>query len=199
MPIQIRLVRETDAGDIAAIYAPVVEHTPISFEVAPPSGDDMARRIAETWPAYPWLVCEIDGRVAGYAYASSHSPRAAYRWSVNTSVYIDAAWRRCGVGRGLYESLLGILAAQGYVNAYAGVTLPNAASVGLHEAMGFEPVGVYRQVGYKAGAWHDVGWWQRALRPHETAPAPTLPLGAVCARGEWDALLGRGARAIRVP
>jgi phosphinothricin acetyltransferase len=116
---------------------------------------------------------------------------------VNTSVYVDAAFRRSGVGQGLYLSLFAILAAQGHFNAYAGITLPNPGSVGLHERMGFEPVGVYRNVGFKLGAWHDVGWWQLALRSREASPRAPLDLDEVRTRGGWDALLSRGAPAIR--
>ena len=124
----------------------------------------MQQRIAAALPKFPWLVCGVDGRMAGYAYAGTHRARAAYQWSVDTSVYVDPAFHRRGIGTRLYTCLFQILAAQGYVRAYAGITLPNAGSVGLHEAMGFQSVGIYRGVGYKLGRWHDVGWWQLTLR-----------------------------------
>jgi L-amino acid N-acyltransferase YncA len=193
----IRLATASDAAAIAAIYRPIVESTAISFEVDPPDEREMRRRIDETTRVYPWLVCDIGGVIAGYAYAAKHNVRAAYQWSVNSSVYVDAASRRAGVGQGLYLSLFAILAAQGHFNAYAGITLPNSASVGLHEHMGFEPVGVYRKVGHKLGAWHDVGWWQLALRAREASPRAPLALDEIRNRGEWDALLSRGAPAIR--
>ena len=166
----IRPATERDAAAVAAIYRPYVESTPISFEIDPPSDSDMRRRIAETTLLYPWLVYESDGRVIGYAYASAHAPRAAYRWSVDTAVYVDIARHRRGVGRDLYAALFPLLVAQGYFSAYAGITLPNPASVGLHEAVGFRPVGVYHNVGYKMGAWYDVGWWELTLQPYRPEP-----------------------------
>jgi L-amino acid N-acyltransferase YncA len=194
---QIRVARDADAAAIAAIYRPIVESTTISFETVAPDADEMLRRLADTLPAYPWLVCDVGGQVAGYAYASKHRVRAAYQWSVDTSVYIDGEHRRLGIGRGLYQSLFAILAAQGYVNAFAGIALPNAESVGLHEAVGFEPLGVYRRVGYKFGAWRDVGWWQLALKAHEASPDAPIDLSAVQQLHEWTSLLARGEAAVR--
>jgi phosphinothricin acetyltransferase len=197
MTPRIRLADASDAEAIAAIYRPVVESTAISFETVAPDRDEIARRLADTLVSHPWLVCDIGGRVAGYAYATKHRVRGAYQWSVDTSVYVDEAWRRSGVGRGLYRSLFAILAAQGFFNAFAGIALPNDASVALHEAVGFEPLGVYRRVGFKFGAWLDVGWWQLALRVHEASPDAPLPLEAVCRRGDWASLLSSGEPSIR--
>ena len=175
MAARIRVAEAGDAEAIAAIYRPAVESSAISFETVAPGRDEIARRLADTLVAYPWLVCEIGGRVAGYAYASTHRVRAAYQWSVDTSVYVDEAFRRSGVGRGLYRSLFAILGAQGFFNAFAGIALPNPASVALHEAVGFEPLGVYRRVGFKLGAWHDVGWWYLPLQPLPASPVPPVP------------------------
>jgi phosphinothricin acetyltransferase len=194
---RIRLAEASDAEAIAAIYGPVVESTAISFETIPPDRDEIVRRIAETTAAYPWLVCEVGASLAGYAYATSHRVRAAYRWSVDTSVYVDGQHRRCGVGRGLYASLFRVLAAQNFFNAYAGITLPNPASVALHEAVGFRPLGVYERTGYKLGAWHDVGWWQLFLRDHPSSPDEPLKLAAVQDRPGWEALVRSGERMIR--
>ena len=197
MPARIRFADESDAAAIAEIYRPVVESTAISFETVPPDRSEMARRIVETTREHPWLVCEVGGRVAGYAYATRHRVRSAYRWSVDTSVYVDASVRQSGVGRGLYGSLFGILSAQGYFNAYAGIALPNAASVGLHEAVGFRKIGVYQRVGYKFGEWRDVGWWQLDLRAHEASPADPLDIETVRSLSEWNALLARGEPVVR--
>ncbi len=145
----------------------------------------MRRRIAEVTARYPWLVCDRAGEVLGYAYAGQHRARAAYGWSVDVSVYIGESSRRQGVGRALYGALLRILVLQGYFNAYAGITLPNAGSVGLHEAMGFTPVGVYGAVGFKLGAWHDVGWWQRPLRERSAPANPPLETARIADSDEW--------------
>lgn len=195
--VRIRLARVADAEAIAAIYAPFVESTAISFETIPPGREEMLRRIVETTAIYPWLVCELGGRVVGYAYATQHRMRAAYRWSVDTSVYIDVAHRRYGIARGLYASLFEILRAQGFFNAYAGITLPNAASVGLHEAVGFKNVGIYERVGDKLGAWHDVGWWQLILEAHSAAPREPLVLATLRERPGCESLVRRGEGLVR--
>ena len=174
-PPVIRLAHAVDAQAIADIYRPAVVDAATSFELDPPDGAEMVRRIAQTLQRTPWLVCEHAGTVLGYAYASAHRERAAYRWSVDVSAYVRGDVHRAGIASGLYASLLAVLVRQGYRNAYAGITLPNAASVALHTAVGFTPVGVYRAVGYKAGAWHDVAWYARALAPHvDSPPEPTL-------------------------
>lgn len=168
----IRMAQPGDAAAVAAIYRPIVTDSPASFELEPPDEREMARRIAATLAYAPWLVATDGAAVCGYAYASRHHERAGYQWSVNVSIYVDAACRRAGVGRALYRSLLPLLRLHGYCAAHAGITLPNAASVGLHEAFGFGRVAVYPRVGYKLGAWHDVGWWQLELRPRVGPPAP---------------------------
>lgn len=193
----IRLATAADAAAIAEIYQPVVVSSTISFEIDPPDGREMQRRIEETLPGYPWLVCEHRDRVIGYAYASRHAVRAAYQWSINASVYVHGEFRRYGVATGLYVSLFAIAAAQGYVNAYAGITLPNAASVALHESVGFEPLGVYRRVGYKLGAWHDVGWWQRAIGEHSDTPKTPRSLADLEHDRSWATLTGAGLSSIR--
>jgi phosphinothricin acetyltransferase len=163
-----------DAAACAGIYAPNVTAGVASFEEEAPDAADMERRIAETSERYPWLVAERDGAVAGYAYGTVHRARRAYRWVVEVTVYVDAARQGRGVGRELYEALLPLLARQRLHVAVAGITLPNDASVALHEAAGFRPVGIYRQFGYKFGAWHDVGWWQARLAPASAEPQEPL-------------------------
>jgi L-amino acid N-acyltransferase YncA len=193
----IRLATERDAEQIAAIYAPNVTDTVISFEFEPPSADEMRRRIEATLQRYPWLVCERRGRVLVYANGGAHGSRAAYRWSVDVSVYVHEEARRTGVGRALYASLFAALDLQGFYNAYAGATLPNPASVGLHESVGFRPVGVYRGVGYKLGAWHDVVWWHLPLRERVADPDPPTVLPSVVGSEEWDAALASGLSFLR--
>lgn len=185
----IRLAAEADAAGIAAIYAPIVASSPISFETDPPTSADIVKRLCDTMVKYPWLVEEIDGDVAGYAYATSHRVRAAYQWCVETSVYVNERFRRRGIGQRLYGVLFEMLRLQGYVNAYAGITLPNPASVALHESVGFTPIGVYRRIGYKVGEWHDVGWWERPLGEYPAEPAAPKLLIDVMADPRWQALL----------
>jgi phosphinothricin acetyltransferase len=174
----IRLATAADAAAVRAIYAPIIEETVISFELTVPPVAEIAARITDRQPAHPWLVAcaPSSGEVLGYAYAGRFSGRAAYDWSVETSVYVASSSRGEGVGRWLYGALLELLTVQGYRQAMAGIALPNAASVALHERFGFEPVGVYRAAGWKFDAWHDVGWWQRSLAPALDLPAPIVPL-----------------------
>lgn len=192
----IRLADEGDSAQIARIYAPIVRDTIISFETEPPRVGEISGRVRETLTRWPWLVYERDGEILGYAYAGAHNPRAAYQWSVDVSAYVREDARRTGVGRGLYSSLLAALELQGFYNAYAGITLPNEASVGLHEALGFRPVGVYEGVGYKLGAWRDVGWWGLALRRNarDETPTPPVALPSAKAAAGWDEALRRGSR-----
>jgi L-amino acid N-acyltransferase YncA len=170
--LEVRPATEDDAAAMQAIYAPIVRSTFTSFETQEPSVEQMRERLLATLPRYPWLVAADGQVVAGYAYASRHRERAAYQWAVDVSVYVDAAHRGRAVGRRLYGALLERLRRQGFVNAYAGIALPNDASVRLHESFGFVPIGVYRNVGFKLGAWRDVGWWQLPLREPPAAPEP---------------------------
>jgi L-amino acid N-acyltransferase YncA len=169
----VRYATGSDAAACAAIYAPYVTDTVITFEYEPPTTTDMAARIAAAQRAHAWLVLEDDGRVVGYAYGGPHKERAAYRWACEVSVYLETRRRRSGGGRALYEALLARLADRGFRTAVAGMTLPNEASVGLHRALGFEAIGISRGIGWKHGAWRDVAWVQRSLGP-EGAPAGDL-------------------------
>jgi phosphinothricin acetyltransferase len=161
--MRIRTATVGDAEEIAAIYAPIVRDTVISFESEPPDATEIAGRISKTLETHPWLVAEIDRRVAGYVYAGPHRARPAYRWSADVTVYVHDDFRRRGVGSSLYRALLEILERQNLHMAWAGITLPNPGSVAVHEAVGFEHVGTYREVGHKFGAWRDVGWWGRRI------------------------------------
>jgi phosphinothricin acetyltransferase len=163
LTVRIRQACVADAADIHRIYAPIVSETVISFEEVPPTVEEMERRIASTLMNYPYFVAVKDERVCGYAYAGQHATRAAYRFSANTTVYVAPQVHRTGVGSGLYSTLLAELTRRGFHAVFAGIALPNPASVAMHESVGFEPLGVYREVGFKFGRWHDVGWWQRRL------------------------------------
>lgn len=163
-----------DAAACASIYGPFVTGTAVSFEEEPPDPAEFAQRIAAISISYPWLVAEANGGVVGYAYASRHRERAAYRWAADVAVYVGDGCRGRGIGKGLYLELLSRLRHQGMRTACAGVTLPNAASVALHESCGFQLVGVYRRIGFKLGRWHDVGWWQLELAPGDEDP-PAQP------------------------
>lgn len=169
---KIRDATELDAEACAAIYTPYVRDTAITFELEPPTAGEMAERIVRAVASHAWLVLEDDdGRVVGYAYGGPMKPRAAYRWSCEVSIYLESGRRRTSGGRALYEALFERLAARGYRTAIAGMTLPNPASEGLHTALGFEPIGTYRRIGWKHNAWHDVAWAQLTLAAGEDPPA----------------------------
>lgn len=189
----IRFATPDDGAAASAIYRPAVEQSATSFEAEPPDAATMAGRIAAALEVAPWLVLCDDSGVSGYAYAGRHRERHAYRFCVDVSVYVRGDRRRAGVGRALYTSLLSLLRLQGFRAAHAGVTLPNAASVGLHQSFGFQPVGVYRAVGWKLGAWHDVGWFQLELLPRTGEPAPLLSMAALLAHPDFAPALAAGA------
>lgn len=160
MAPRLRPATLRDAPAIAALYAPFVRDTAISFEEVPPTADEMATRMAALLGRYPYLVAEVDGHLVGYAYASPHRARSAYRFAADVTVYVNQNAQARGFGRRLYAGLLSELRRDGLHRAYAGIALPNAPSVALHEAMGFAHIGTFREVGFKFGRWHDVGWWE---------------------------------------
>ena len=170
----IRLAIPGDGDALSDIYRPAVTDSSTSFELEPPDGAEMTRRLNRVMERTPWLVLEKGGTVVGYAYATPHRDRAAYQWSVEVSAYVDGSVHRQGVARMLYTSLFAGLVVQGFRNAYAGITLPNPASESFHAALGFTPVGVYRGIGFKHGAWHDVTWLERPLAPRVLDPAPPV-------------------------
>ena len=164
----------------------------MSFEQVAPSAVEMAKRIAAVTVQRPWIVLEDAGTVVGYAYASAHNDRWAYRWSVNTAIYVSNTHQRRGAGRALYVTLFGLLRHLGYYRVVAGITLPNAASVGLHEAMGFALVGVYRDIGYKLGAWRDVGWYEAQLQPTVTEPQEPRAMSVLSGSQAWRDAVEQG-------
>jgi len=182
----IRFAKETDASGMLEIYAPIVSDTATSFEMEPQSVEEFAQRIKQTIEKTPWLVCEIDGQVCGYAYATTFRARAAYQYSAEVSAYVHPDHHRKGIGLALYRTLFKFLEAQGYHTALAGITLPNQASVKLHESLGFAPVGVYHNVGYKFSKWHDVGWWERKLQEYTYSPLPLKDLQDVLTTFQFE-------------
>lgn len=172
---RIRDASTDDAAACAAIYAPYVNETAISFETTPPSPEEMGRRMLDAQRSHAWLVAVVEGQVIGYAYGHSFADRAAYRWACETSIYLDRDHRRGGIGRALYQALLDRLADRGCRRALGGMTVPNEASVALHRALGYDLVGVYRRVGWKNGTWHDVAWFERDIGPGGDPPAELLP------------------------
>jgi len=190
---EFRLAGESDAAAIQAIYAPFCrDDSHVSFEIEPPPIEEIGARIARTLAQFPWIVAEDRGEVIGYSYAYTHNERAAYRWSTNAAIYLGERARRQGLGRALYTSLFAVLKLQGYYNVFAGITLPNPASEGLHRAMGFQPVGIYRSVGYKAGSWRDTAWFGLHLREPTPDPEPPRPLPAVLDDPGWEPALRSG-------
>jgi len=184
----IRLANAADCVAFAEIYRPAVTDSATSFEIVPPDAAEMSRRIEKRLEWAPWLAYVVDGSVAAFR------DRPAYQWSVEVSAYVAAHTRGKGVGRSLYETLFALLVLQGFRSVYAGITLPNAASVALHTSVGFTQVGVYRNVGFKSGAWHDVAWFERTIAPHESSPHPPIPLSDEAMQRQVRNALGRQAR-----
>lgn len=198
MSAVIRLASAADAADILQIYRPIVQNTHISFEQTAPTVREIADRIDKTLRQYPWLAGEVNGRLAGYAYASAFRARAAYQWTAETTVYIHADFQRRGVSRALYTSLLAILREQGYCSALGVIALPNEASIRAHESLGFRKVGVIRNVGHKAGAWRDTGWWQLELRQAPDKPQAPLSIKHLATENHFNALLQTGRQHLKV-
>ncbi len=170
--IRIRLASPADAAAIAMVYRPYVEQTPISFELHAPTAEEMAARVARVMERSPWLVAEVDGAVRGYAYAGHFRERAAYDWTAESTVYVESGLRGKGIGRALMNALIRVLVLQGYRSVIAGITLPNDASVGLHQALGFRRIGQFDKVGWKADAWHGVDFYMLELGPRRDGVAP---------------------------
>ena len=198
MSAQIRLASETDAEQMLEIYAPVVRETVISFEYEPPSLPEFRDRVRATLEWMPWLVCDNDGDVAGYAYASPFRTRAGYQWACELTIYVHPGYHRCGIGRALYTALFGCLALQGYCVAVATITIPNAASIALHESMGMRRVGAYEKVGYKHGRWLDDGVWQIDLQSAPADPEPPVPWHQVSGLPQWREALAAGQARLKL-
>ena len=170
----IRIATQQDASSILDIYQPYIEDTSFTFETEVPSVSDFQKRIEDYLLKWPWVVCEDNGRIAGYAYGAKHRERKGYQWCVESSIYIHDDYLKRGVGKALYESLLKILEKQGYRNVYAVINLPNERSVQFHEKCGFSFFALYPNVGYKLGQWKNVGWWQINLNEYNLEPEPPI-------------------------
>ena len=198
MHIAIRLASTADAPQICEIYRPIVRDTAISFEQAAPDANEIAARITQTLKQYPWLVCDINRQIAGYAYGSSFRSRSAYQWTVETTVYVHPDYQRRGISRALYTSLIAILRQQGYCNAIGVIALPNDSSIGAHETLGFRKIGVFENMGYKLNEWRDTGWWQLELRPMPAEPQLPRPVMALARQAGFGELLQAGLPLINV-
>lgn len=176
---KIRLATENDSDSLLKIYSEFIKNTYITFEVDVPSALEFDKRIKNVLEKFPWLVCEINGENAGYAYASKHKERAAYQWSVDVTVYVNPEYHKRHIATALYTALMELLKVQGYYNAYAGVALPNIKSEGFHEAFGFKPVGVFHNTGYKLDEWRDVKWYELTILEHSKKPATTKTINEI--------------------
>lgn len=174
--VEVRLATIGDAEEIIGIYGPVILASATSFEISLPSCEEMQERIQACLQKYPWIICVIDGKLAGYVYGSKHRDREAYQWTCECSVYIHDAYKGKGIGKKLYRLLFRLLKIQQFRNVYAGITLPNEASILLHEKCGFEHFATYENVGYKFGDWHSVGWWKLEVNEYDPEPPPPLKL-----------------------
>lgn len=174
--IEVRLATKEDAENFIEIYSPNIVNTAISFETEIPSVEEFEKRIEKCLQKFPWIVCSIDKKIAGYVYASSHRDREAYQWSCECSVYVHEKFQGKKMGKELYHLLFDILKHQQFRNVYAGITLPNNASVKLHERCGFTHFATYENAGYKFGEWHSVGWWKLRINDYDLNPSPPLKI-----------------------
>lgn len=195
--IKIRLATQDDSGSILHIYAPYIENTAITFEYNVPTLTEFKERMANIQRMYPWLVCEINGHIAGYAYASRFKERESYKWSVDFSVYIDPEYHRRNIGKALYSALFELLKLQGFYNATAAVTMNNVKSESLHESFGFKTAGIYHNVGYKLGSWHDVKFYELKIREHDNSPAEPRPITEIINTDEFKDIVCKAEQMIK--
>lgn len=193
----IRFATKADAAAILEIYGEYIRNTAVTFEIEVPTVEAFAERIEKITASFPWLVCEIDGELAGYAYAAKHGERAAYRWSADLSVYINEKYHRNHIATALYTALLELLRMQGYYTVYAGVSIPNPQSEAFHTAFGFRNAGEFKNVGYKLGAWHGVAWFELAITKYDEEPEETVPIGALAERNACGKVLAEAESSIK--
>jgi len=194
----IRLATEKDAAATLAVYAPYIRETAVTFDYEVPSQAEFATKIRHIIADFPWLVCEINNEIVGYVYASKHREKAAYQWSAESTVYLSGNYHRKGIAKILYETLFALLKLQGYVNVYAGVTLPNEKSEGFHLAQGFEVIGDFRKIGYKLGKWRDVRWYQLHLNVHIDNPPPPKKIGEVVHSVDFQVIMNEANRRLNI-
>lgn len=194
---KIRLATEDDSGSILQIYTPYIVNTAITFECKVPTMIEFKERMANIQRIYPWLVCEINNHIAGYAYASRYKERESYKWSVDFSVYIIPEYHRRNIGKALYFALFELLKLQGFYNAYAGITLPNVKSESLNESFGFKAIGVYHNVGYKLGSWHDVKWYELKIQEHIKPPVEPKSIDEISNTNEFKIIIGKAEQTIK--
>lgn len=193
---EVRLANINDAKAIREIYAPSILNAAISFETEVPAIEEMQNRIETILQKYPWIVCVVDGKLAGYVYASKHRDREAYQWSCECSIYMHKDFKGKGIGKELYQLLFAILKLQGFRNVYAGITLPNEGSINIHERCGFRHFATYENIGYKFGNWHSVGWWKLQINDYDPQPPPPSKLSELSSQTLHD-LFNRTAQNIQ--
>lgn len=187
-----------DIPEMLNIYGPFVSDTTVTAEYEVPSKQEFTKRLNEYTQKTPWLVCEIDGQIAGYAYASPHRTRAAYQWSAETSIYVNPSFHRSGIATALYSALFSLLHIQGYYNIYVGITCPNPKSFSLHSSMGFEKSGTYHNSMFKFGEWHDVIWMGKSLRAHNDIPQKIITYEAIKYSEVFNEVLEKYQKNIRI-
>jgi len=189
---QIKQAELDHFSSIYYIYKPFVLETPISFETTPPSFEEFSNRIKTSMSTYPWLVCLYNDKVIGFTCASKHRYRDAYKWTVEVSVYVDGGFRKRKVATGLYTALFEVLKAQYIRNALAGITLPNEASAGFHESMGFKKIAEYENIGFKLGRWHNTGWWQKSIDQYDSYAKVPVAVDKIVRLIEFQNALQKG-------
>lgn len=195
---KIRLATQDDSGSILQIYEPYIINTVITFECKVPTITEFRERMANIQSYYPWLICEVNNHIVGYAYASRFREKEAYKWSVDFSVYIIPEYHRRNIGKALYFALSKLLKLQGFYNAYAGVTLPNIKSESLHESFGFKAIGVYHNVGYKFGSWHDVKWYELKIQEHIQLPVKPKSIDEISNANKFKAIIEKAEQMIKI-
>lgn len=187
----IRLITPDDAEAALNVYAPYVLHTSATFEYEVPAVESFRKKIEKITAQYPWLVCECDGEIAGYAYGSIHRDRTAYQWSPEATVYLSEKYHRRGIARVLYSALFEMLKMQGYFNAFAGVLATNEKSVEFHRAMGFEDIGLFKNIGFKLSEWHTNLWMQYEIQKPIPNPPLPIPIGMILKTKNFKEIMER--------